>query len=107
VAEKRTGAVSREWFVDARSPSRRMQVTRHPDRGLVVLSLWQGDRCTGTFRLRVGDSPALVHALVDGIWESLPPDPPPPLPRTGWLDRVRAKLRRRRPPVVRLVERRR
>jgi hypothetical protein len=77
-----------------------MQVTRHPERGLVVLSLWQGGHCTGTFRLRVGDSPALIHTLVEGLSASVPGDPA--LPRPTWLDRARARLRRRRAEVIRL-----
>ena len=101
-----TVPVTREWFVDARTPVRRMQVTRHPDRGLVVLSLWQGDHCTGTFRLRVGDSPALVHTLVDGLSAALADDPTA-APRTAWLDRVRSRLRGRRAEVIRLIEPRR
>ena len=72
VAEKLTVPVARTWFVDERTPVRRMQVTRHPDRALVVLSLWQGDHCTGTFRLGVRDAPGLVHALVDGMAAALP-----------------------------------
>jgi hypothetical protein len=32
-----------------------------------VLSLWQSDRCTGTFRLAVDEVPRLVQALVDGL----------------------------------------
>lgn len=75
-----TVPVAREWFVDARTPVRRMQVTRHPDRGLVVLSLWQGGHCTGTFRLRVGDSPALVHMFVDAMSAVLPDDSASPRP---------------------------
>jgi hypothetical protein len=94
VAEKLTVPVAREWFVDARTPARRMQVTRHPDQALVVLSLWQGGHCTGTFRLRVGDSPALVHALVDGLAAAMP-DEPAAAPRARWLARVRARFRAR------------
>jgi hypothetical protein len=91
--------------VDARTPVRRLQVTRHPDRGLVVLSLWQGDHCTGTFRLRVGDSPALVHTLVDGLSAALADDPTA-APPAAWLDRIRSRLRRRGEVIRRFASRR-
>ena len=99
VAEKLTVPVARTWFVDERTPVRRMQVTRHPDRGLVVLSLWLGDHCTGTFRLAVRDAPGLVHALVDGMAAALP-DGEPPVPPPSWLDRARSRLRRRGADVI-------
>jgi len=103
VAEKLTVPVARTWFVDERTPARRMQVTRHPDQGLVVLSLWQGDQCTGTFRLSVRDAPVLVHALVDGMAAALPESEPAP-PRRSWLDRARAGLRRRGADVIDLFD---
>ena len=103
MAEKLTVPVARTWFVDERTPVRRMQVTRHPDRGLVVLSLWQGDHCTGTFRLAARDAPGLVHTLVDGIAAALPAAGPAP-PPASWLDRARAGLRRRRADVIDLFD---
>ena len=103
VAEKLTVPVARTWFVDERTPVRRMQVTRHPDRGLVVLSLWQADQCTGTFRLAVRDAPGLVHALVDGMAAALPDREPAP-PRPSWLDRARARLRRGGADVIDLFD---
>jgi hypothetical protein len=103
VAEKLTVPVSRTWFVDERTPVRRMQVTRHPDRGLVVLSLWQGDHCTGTFRLAVRDASGLVHALVDGMAAAVP-DREPARPPPSWLDRARAGLKRRRADVIDLFD---
>ncbi len=47
----RTGA----WFADDRGIERRMKVSWHPERRVLVLSLWQEDTCTATFRLPVGD----------------------------------------------------
>jgi hypothetical protein len=44
----------------------------HPDRGLVVVSLWQADTCTATFRLRLVDSARLIAALADGMAAGLP-----------------------------------
>jgi hypothetical protein len=57
----------RVWFFDPRSPERRMSVSAHPDEDVVVVSLWQGQRCTGTFRLPTADSSRLIATLADGM----------------------------------------
>jgi hypothetical protein len=51
------------WFTDPRSSSRRLAVTSHPEAGVVVLSLWCGDTCTGSFRLPMDEAPRLIAAL--------------------------------------------
>lgn len=58
---------NRVWFSDARSPVRRMAVSTHSDLGILVLSLWQGDRCTGTFRLPMTEGARVVSTLVYGM----------------------------------------
>ncbi len=55
-----------EVFFDPR-PGRAMRLSWHADEGLAVLSLWQGDSCTGTFRLPIAEVPHLVDALVRGL----------------------------------------
>ncbi|MGZ4602662.1 MAG: hypothetical protein ACXV0U_03580 [Kineosporiaceae bacterium] len=55
-----------EVFADARGDGRTMRVTWHQDDGLVVLSIWRGGTCHGTFRLAQSDLPALLRALTDG-----------------------------------------
>jgi hypothetical protein len=57
---------------DARGAGRALRVSWHPEDDLVVLSLWDGPRCTGTVRLAAADVPALVEALQIG----LAPEPP-------------------------------
>jgi len=42
-------------------------VSWHSEDGFVVLSLWDGPRCTGTVRLATEDVPALVEALQLGL----------------------------------------
>jgi hypothetical protein len=42
---------------------RALRVTPHPDRGRVVLSIWDGERCVATVRLAEEDVPELVRAL--------------------------------------------
>jgi hypothetical protein len=76
----------RVWFSDARSPSRRLAVTTHPDAGVVVLSLWQGDRCTATFRLPLVDAEPMVDALRAGMTEMMPA---PPSPSPSVLRRIK------------------
>src|SRR5688572_19249796 len=56
-----------EWFADARGAPRAMRVRWHSDEGLIVLSLWQGSSCTGTFRLPVQDAARLIGALADSL----------------------------------------
>lgn len=59
-----------EVFVDARGGDRMLRVNWHraagPD-GLVVLSLWRGETCVGSFRLRARDVPLLVDVLARGV----------------------------------------
>jgi hypothetical protein len=60
-----------EVFLDTRGAGRALRVSWHhlgPAEGdLVVLSLWSGGTCTGTFRLAVEDVPDLVDALREGL----------------------------------------
>jgi len=52
---------------DARGRGRALRVSWHHEDDLVVLSLWDGPRCTGTARLAAADVPALVEALQMGL----------------------------------------
>ena len=76
-----TGALSsrRDMFLDERGAG--LRVTWHPERDLVVLSVWQGDSCVGTFRMLVQDVPRLsgllAAALGDWLGESSPALAPP------------------------------
>ncbi len=56
-----------EFFLDARGDARSLRVRWHREHGLVVLSLWRGEECTGTFRLPVEEVPILVEALRAGL----------------------------------------
>lgn len=53
-------------FYDARGEARTLRVNWHGDERLVVLSIWRGSECTGTFRLPAADLPDLLRALTDG-----------------------------------------
>ena len=62
-----------ELFLDDRGEQRTLRLTWHREVDLVVLSLWRGGRCTGTFRLRVSEVPSLIAALQAGLEGDLPP----------------------------------
>ncbi|HSE10453.1 MAG TPA: hypothetical protein VLB29_17460 [Nocardioidaceae bacterium] len=59
-----------EVFLDARGDGRSLRATWHAEAGVVVLSLWRGSVCSGTFRLAVEDVPALVELLRFGLEEA-------------------------------------
>jgi deoxyribodipyrimidine photo-lyase-related protein len=75
---------------DVRGAGRALRVSWHGDHdGIVVLSLWDGARCTGTVRVAAHDVPTLVEALQIGLRPPLlepgaelvaPVEPPPPRP---------------------------
>jgi hypothetical protein len=52
-------------FLDERGAG--LRVTWHPERDLVVLSVWQGDSCVGTFRMLVQDVPRLSGLLAAAL----------------------------------------
>lgn len=79
----------RVWFYDTRSQVRRMGISSHPVDGTMVISLWQGDLCTGTFRLPTGDAARLISTLAYGMTESMSSTgsdhhSPPPGPLQRW-----------------------
>lgn len=54
-------------FLDARGGDRAMRVSWHQEAGLVVLSLWRGNVCAGSFRLGVEEVPTLIRLLREGL----------------------------------------
>jgi hypothetical protein len=52
-------------FLDERGAA--LRVTWHPERDLVVLSVWHDDRCVGTFRMPVQDVPRLSGLLAAAL----------------------------------------
>jgi hypothetical protein len=54
---------------DVRGRGRALRVSWHSEDGIVVLSLWDGPRCTGTVRVAAHDVPPLVEALQVGLLE--------------------------------------
>ncbi len=56
-------------FVDDRGQHRVLRTSWHAHHRIAVLSLWNGDQCTGTFRLPMEQVPALVQALSSGLVE--------------------------------------
>jgi len=62
-----------EIYVDARGEGRALRVSWHHDEDTVVLSLWRGALCAGSFRLRTEDVPGLINTLVRGLSEGYAP----------------------------------
>jgi hypothetical protein len=50
-------------FLDTRSDERALRLAWHPENGVVVLSLWRDNVCTGSFRLAVDEVPEMIHSL--------------------------------------------
>jgi hypothetical protein len=65
----------RVWFYDARGRVRRMGISTHAVDSTVVISLWQGDTCTGTFRMPAKDGARLISTLTYGMTEAIPDHP--------------------------------
>src|SRR5215469_15558612 len=55
-----------EVFFDVRGDSRSMRLSWYADTGVAVFSIWQGGRCTGTFRLPIDDLPRMIEILQRG-----------------------------------------
>jgi hypothetical protein len=93
----------RDVFLDERGAG--LRVSWHPERDLVVLSVWQGDRCVGTFRMPVRDVPRLsgllAAALGDWVDQADAGGTQPPLGGGGGDLSVQQRLRLSRP-VLRL-----
>jgi hypothetical protein len=63
----KTGSV----FLDARGGDRALRVSWHTEAGVVVLSLWHGNVCSGSFRLGVDEVPELIEMLREGPDEAV------------------------------------
>ena len=61
---------SGEVFLDPRGSGRALRVSWHAEADVVVLSLWRGRTCSGSFRLGVEDVPDLIEALRAGLARS-------------------------------------
>jgi hypothetical protein len=52
-----------EIFADVRDGGRTMRVSLHAEHGVVVVSLWAGTLCRGSFRMAVDDAERLRSLL--------------------------------------------
>ncbi|WP_324651832.1 hypothetical protein [Georgenia sp. H159] len=62
-----------EVFADSRGGGRVLRASWHHEDGVVVLSLWRDQVCTGTVRVAADDVPALIAALTDGLAQGYAP----------------------------------
>jgi hypothetical protein len=67
-----------EVFFDVRGEARSMRLSWYANSKVAVFSIWQGNRCTGTFRLPFADLTRMVQALQAG-----PPPAEVPGPLSG------------------------
>lgn len=67
-------------FLDSRGGDRALRVTWHHESGLVVLSLWRDNVCSGSFRIAADEVPDLIALLRAGLDrahdEAAAPHPP-------------------------------
>ena len=94
MAERDLLYARKSWFSDARTGVRRMGLSSHPESGLVILSLWQGDTCTATFRLPMREAPRLIAALAESLGEAAPvldsdPEPDPDSDPPATITRIK------------------
>ena len=82
----RQGAV----FFDVRGAARSLRLSWYADSRVAVFSVWQADRCTGTFRLPFSDLARMIETLQTGplpgaAYPGSPSDPAAGYPeRTGY-----------------------
>ncbi|MDZ5443516.1 hypothetical protein U2F26_12325 [Micromonospora sp. 4G57] len=72
-----------DLFTDLRGDDRTMRVSYHPDRGAVVVSLWSGTLCRGSFRMPVDDVRKLTALLTEietSVAAAAPTGPSPSAP---------------------------
>jgi hypothetical protein len=72
-----------------------MGVSTHPEDSTIVISLWQGDTCTGTFRLPAKDAAGLISTLAYGMTEAIPGETPGTKVAPGRRTPIWARLFRR------------
>jgi len=77
-----------EVFFDVRGESRCMRLSWYADSAVAVFSIWQGNRCTGTFRLPFAELDRMVRTLQSGPHtRSGYRHQPGPADRQGYGDR--------------------
>jgi len=88
------------WAWDARGEGRAIRVSTHAESGLLNLSLWRGDVCVGTARLRPDEAATLAAGLTHGLAElaGRPRAVSPDLIRMAELEDRLSRLEQRPPP---------
>jgi len=71
-----------EVFFDVRGEARSMRLSWYANSRVAVFSIWQGNRCTGTFRLPLADLDRMIRTLQAG-----PPVPASPGYGPGYTTR--------------------
>jgi hypothetical protein len=66
-----------DTFIDARGGGRMMRVSLHPERGVVVVSMWAGTTCRASFQLPADSASRLAELLGPAPCDPVPADPAP------------------------------
>ncbi|WP_147312189.1 hypothetical protein [Thermomonospora umbrina] len=61
-----------EVFFDDRGEDRALRLSWHPDAQVMVVSIWNGGVCSGTFRLSARDVPGFIESMSQGLPSSEP-----------------------------------
>jgi hypothetical protein len=94
VENRRALSSRRDVFLDERGTG--LRVTWHPERDLLVLSVWQDESCVGTFRMSVQDVPRLSGLLAAALGDWVGQTGPVP-GTSGYSLSVQRRLRLSRP----------
>jgi hypothetical protein len=86
----------REVFIDQRDAG--LRVTWHPEQDLLVLSVWDNDRCVGTFQMPAQDLPRMKALLSAALsdWITQASSTPEQAPREAASLSITQRLRRSR-----------
>lgn len=91
-----------------------MDVSWHPEEGIVIVGLWQGQVCRATFRMPIKDAPGMIQVLAVALGDALEVTPatrPEPSIRgllahsvRGLVERMRQRFEPEKAHVVYLGE---
>lgn len=82
---------------DARGNERWLRVTWHPDTQTVVFSHWNGDVCSASTRVHLGDATKVIDLVIRALRDAVDRQPnvpnAPQTPRRDWLEKLRRVAR--------------
>jgi hypothetical protein len=55
------------WHVDPKRPGHYLRVSGHPEAGIVVVSVWRGERCIATHEIPTSDVPDVIGLMAKAL----------------------------------------